>query len=134
MSPNLIRIATAVSAGMIAYFCVGIYALKSGIPPQSAYFGGFVAAIWCLMIFPTMGKVTMRDIYLICLTFPIVGATTGTFYIPFKGTYEGFEAALTLPIKTPWPVAAFYLLGGLIVFMAPRLVRARQAGPMGQQA
>lgn len=123
MSGLMVRIVTALLAGSIAYICVGVYAQITGISHSAATMGAVVALVWSLMIFPKMGRSALRDFYLTFLTFPVVGAFAGTFFIPTNGTFSGLEAALLLPFWAMWPVAPLYLLGGLILIFAPRYAR-----------
>ena len=123
MSSVMFRGVTALFAGLITYGCVSVYAEMTGISPNAAVFGAAIAVVWCLMIYPSMGRNVLRDVYMTLLIYPVVGVTAGTFFIPINGTIMGLQAALLLPFKAFWPVAPLYLLGGAIVFFAPRIAR-----------
>jgi hypothetical protein len=79
-------------------------------------------ALWAWLIYPRMGKSTVKDILIILIAFPSVGFLAGLLIgggFPIAALSGAYTAVL-LPFFLPWPIAVLYLTGALLAFWLPR--------------
>ncbi|WP_299367645.1 hypothetical protein [uncultured Tateyamaria sp.] len=84
---------------------------------------GLAALLWVRTVYPFMGKRWIRDLFLVCLAFPAVGALAGLFAgfgLPV-GIAAGVIVSVTLPWMFPVQVLPIYALGICAALTLPRL-------------
>ena len=122
------RYAVIICAG-VSFYCGFYYDsnVNAGHDSISNYYVGLAAmlggTIWALLTYPMMGKSLTRDLLLIGLAFPTVGAIGGTFAFPGWGTFVGPLAAIGLPLQFPLPIAVVYVASAIVAFWLPRISR-----------
>ncbi|WP_316016016.1 hypothetical protein [Roseobacter sp. HKCCA0434] len=85
-----------------------------------AIIGAVVGAIWAAVVFPIMGRSVSKDVFIILIAFPAVGAIIGQVFTVF-GMIMGIYLAVTMPFVWPWPIALIYIASAVIAFLLPRI-------------
>lgn len=117
----------AVIAGYCAYFYdVNVNPGNGSYSPfMFAAFAAFSGGVWAALIYPTMGFIWWRDVFLILSAFPVVGAATGLSF-GLLGIAAGAFVAVTLPATSPWPIGVIYATAALLAWFLPRLGKSSQ--------